>query len=184
LERLQLGNAVKVIKEYAFNSCDKLRSVVIPNSVTTIGGHAFNNCDSLKTVTIGKSVQYIGYNAFWRSGAMPTVNCLALTPPSVDYSIFSSSTLDNGTLYVPQAALEDYKAHSYWSKFKNIVGVPGAGPGDVNGDGVVGIGDATMLIDNLLGGGDLSIYGDVNGDGVISIADITTLIDSLLASEP
>ena len=52
--------------------------------------------------------------------------------------------------------------------------------GDVNGDGLVNIADATSLIDMLLAGSEWSAKADVNCDGDISIADVTTLIDMLM----
>ena len=56
--------------------------------------------------------------------------------------------------------------------------------GDVNGDGVVGIGDLTDLIDYILGG-EPEVFvleaADVTGDGNISIADVTELIDMILS---
>jgi len=55
--------------------------------------------------------------------------------------------------------------------------------GDINGDGEVGIGDVTALVDVLLGGkGDFAVA-DVNGDGEISIGDVTSLVDILLNSD-
>lgn len=53
-------------------------------------------------------------------------------------------------------------------------------PGDLDGDGILGISDITLLIDVLLdGNGDPSIY-DIDGDGLVGISDVTTLIDMLL----
>ncbi|MBQ6167869.1 MAG: dockerin type I repeat-containing protein [Muribaculaceae bacterium] len=60
-------------------------------------------------------------------------------------------------------------------------------PGDIDGDGEIGIGDVIGLIDLMLAG-EISIEdypaADVNGDGKIDIGDITALIDQLLAAEP
>ena len=60
--------------------------------------------------------------------------------------------------------------------------------GDVNGDGIVGSYDMTVLIDWLLYGfGDASVYqiaaSDVNEDGVVDMNDVTALVDLLLALE-
>ena len=53
--------------------------------------------------------------------------------------------------------------------------------GDVNGNGVVNIGDVTDLIDLLLGnGGNSNPAADCNMDHAVNIADVTTLIDYLL----
>ena len=59
---------------------------------------------------------------------------------------------------------------------------PETQPGDVNGDGLVGIDDATALIDMLLSG-TTTPSADVNGDGIVSIDDETALIDYLIKGE-
>jgi len=58
--------------------------------------------------------------------------------------------------------------------------------GDLNGDGGVTIADVTMLIDNLMGGGDMTAIrtvADFNQDGDVTIADVTAMIDYLLTGE-
>ena len=89
-------------------------------------------------------------------------------------------TLKWTILFVPNESLEAYRTHEEWGKFTHIVPFIGAGPGDVNGDGSISVGDATNLIDLLLSGGELPAWMDVNGDGHVSIKDITDLIDMLL----
>lgn len=60
---------------------------------------------------------------------------------------------------------------NYWNKFAHIVEKNlDIVPGDVNGDGRVGISDVTALIDLLLGGVN-NDSADVNGDGNVSIAE-------------
>ena len=58
--------------------------------------------------------------------------------------------------------------------------------GDVDGDGTVGIGDVTTLIDYLLGT-DVPVFiednANINGDDTISIGDVTALIDMLNNAE-
>ena len=61
--------------------------------------------------------------------------------------------------------------------------------GDVDGDGTVGVGDVTALIDYLLtqdGTHELPAAADVDGDGEVTIADLSQLIDVILltASQP
>ena len=57
-------------------------------------------------------------------------------------------------------------------------------PGDVDGDGVLTISDATTLIDYLLHKDATGLNldnADVNQDGSVDIADVTSLIDILLS---
>ena len=58
------GNIVTSIGSYAFRSCSRLTSVMVPGSVTNIGYAAFNGCSGLTSVTIPDSVTSIGEAAF------------------------------------------------------------------------------------------------------------------------
>jgi len=52
--------------------------------------------------------------------------------------------------------------------------------GDLNGDGLLGIGDVTGMINLLLIGKKDIHSSDLNGDGELNITDVTTLINRLL----
>ena len=56
--------------------------------------------------------------------------------------------------------------------------------GDVNGDGVVNVTDATIMINMILGTvtPDTTVA-DLNGDGVINVTDVTALVNIILAAE-
>jgi hypothetical protein len=175
-----IPNTVTSIGYGAFQYCDGLTTITIPNSVTTIGSNAFNNCVNLQSITIGSNVTNIGSYAFYRSNALATVTCLAPTPPTLSY--YALYDIYNATLRVPEASVNAYKATDHWKLFSVIEGIPGSGPGDVNGDGEITINDATGLIDLLLSGGGLPTYADVDGDGEVSIRDITQILDMLLSN--
>lgn len=73
-------------------------------------------------------------------------------------------------------------SYSGWSQ-ETVITIPARLLGDVDGDGMVNIGDVTALIDYLLGGDDSEIYldnADVESDDKINIGDVTALIDLLL----
>ena len=59
----------------------------------------------------------------------------------------------------------------------------GAGPGDINGDGSIGMDDLTAIINKLLSGEELPAYNDVNGDGATGMDDLTVLINMLLTND-
>ncbi len=58
-----IPEGVTVIDKYAFESCSRLKSIVIPETVTEIGEGAFCNCRSLEYIKIPASVKKIGFSA-------------------------------------------------------------------------------------------------------------------------
>ena len=172
---------VTAIGQYAFSSCDKMTSIIIPNSVISIGKEAFFNCDSLFTLTIPNSVTTIGDYAFKGctrltnitigSGVtgygsiifywcyqLTDVTCLAITPPSsIGYSGQFFDILDYysmATLHVLPQCVEAYQSAKYWKDFGEIIGdVVVNVPGDVNGDGEISVADVNSVIVIIINGG-------------------------------
>ena len=133
----------------------------------------------VKTIIIGENVEYIGNNIFFSH----FMHIPGVGVTYVEKVIFKTITPPEGygfcchpTVYVPAGSLQAYQNHPVWGYyFRDVT------PGDVNGDGGLGIDDVSNLIDNLLM--DNSMYNpgaDVNGDGRLNIEDVTALIDKLL----
>ena len=59
-----MPESLKIIGDYAFCNCYKLREIVLPEGVTVIGDRAFSGCFSLEKFTPPKSVIEIGREAF------------------------------------------------------------------------------------------------------------------------
>ena len=148
-----------VIHKKTFVNCPGLTSIVLPDSVTAIGRGAFAGCTGLESIT-----------------------CKSVNPPSTSNSFADESIFSQATLFVPYESLEAYKAHEEWGKFSRIVPFRGAGPGDVNCDGTLSIGDVTDIINQMLNGDEIPAYCDVNGDGNVTISDVTILTGLLLNS--
>ena len=170
------------IGDDAFYSCVGMLSVEIPNTVTTIGNNAFGECQYLASVTIPSSVTSIGDYAFIECYNLRDVTCLAITPPTLyGEETFEQNTYTSGILKVPAESVSDYQEAYVWSNFSRIIA--NAIPGDVNGDGILGIADVTTIIDSILSGNsDYNPVADFNGDGVVGIADVTAIIDSILGN--
>ena len=64
LENVFLGENVKKLPNYIFNSCKYIKKITLPASLSQIGEMVFYNCDSLKEVKIPESVLSIGIGAF------------------------------------------------------------------------------------------------------------------------
>ena len=71
VQKIEIGNGVTSIGDYAFFSCYSLVSITIPDGVTSIGSSAFSNCYSLASITMPDGVTSIGDSAF--------ANCYSLS---------------------------------------------------------------------------------------------------------
>ena len=172
------------ISSYAFYSCGELTGVQLPNTIQNIGQNAFYGCTSLTSIDFPESVTTIQDLVFEGCTSLTRVTCRSISPPWVSsaYGLFWPDDLYyQATLFVPAESLEAYKTYEEWERFGHIVPFVGAGPGDVDGDGNIGINDVTTLIDQLLSDGEQSEWMDVNGDGTVGIADITLIIDMMLS---
>lgn len=54
----------RVVSEYMFSNCPKLKSVILLGSVERIEAYSFSNCPKLKRLVVPKSVKYIDEKAF------------------------------------------------------------------------------------------------------------------------
>ena len=64
-QNYEINEGTRVIADYAFYQCERLKGVTIPDSVTSIGDWAFYWCYSLTSATIGNGVTSIGESAFY-----------------------------------------------------------------------------------------------------------------------
>jgi hypothetical protein len=178
---VNIPQSVTTIGSQTFRDCSGLTNVNIPNSVTHIGGEAFFGCSGLTSITIPGSVTSIDGSAFCDCNGLDTVTCLALCPPVIYWSAFSSDCKKNALLRVPVTAIQDYKSASDWMWFKHIVGIS-LYVGDVNCDFEINLADINTLIDVISRNGNVyeEAY-DVNNDNEVGLADINALIDIILS---
>lgn len=120
----EIPEGIKTIGSYAF-AMQPITEVVIPNSVEDIEQEAFYGCAILNKLSLGTSLASIGENAFFACNNITEINALATLPPACFDNTFTSTTYDKATLYVPEAAKDDYAVASVWKNFKNQVPVAG-----------------------------------------------------------
>ncbi len=119
LTTITLPSSLTEISTWAFQSCSSLTTITLPSSVTRIHTAAFIGCSSLTSITLPSSLTEIRGNAFMRCGNLTSVYCLAETPPVLLPS-FESTTLKDGTLYVPKGTKNNYQDSDYWGEFEKI----------------------------------------------------------------
>lgn len=133
------------VNDYAFSSCKRLATINLPEA-TTVEGYAFQWCSSLKNVVLPKVSAVTNY-LFANCAALESIDFGAATSIAkyafnycsslktlilrntnqvcslVNMSMFFDTPFEaggtGGTVYVPEALIESYKAASYWSSLYN-----------------------------------------------------------------
>ena len=100
---------------------------------------------------------------------------------------FNVEGLAAGTYTFKVKAIYEDGTESAWSNAETVT-LGGSSShnyelGDVNHDGIIGIADATTVIDYILDNSTeiCAICADVTNDGIIGIADVTSIIDMILS---
>lgn len=115
-----IPNGISAIGDKAFMGCNRMLNIEIPNSVTRIGNEAFNGCTHLLDVDVPASVTSIGDNVF--VGISGAIIMHSLNPQTIAISdlCFTPRDYNFNILVVPSEAIEDYRLHPVFGKFRNI----------------------------------------------------------------
>jgi uncharacterized repeat protein (TIGR02543 family) len=124
LSSATIPSSVTSIGNYAFYGCTGLTSVTIPNGVTSIGEAAFYGCTGLTSVTIPNGVTSIGNYVFYNCTGLTSVTSLIDVPPTINSNVFTNVPVASATLYVPEDAVEAYRAADVWKSFVTIEAKP------------------------------------------------------------
>ena len=146
LKTLSIPNTVIKIGQGAFEGCTGLTSLTIPKLVTKIGEGAFKDCTGLTSVTIPNSVTNISGKAFEGCTGLARVFSFNPEPPVIAEDTFSSY---DACIFVPKGCVSKYKEAEYWKNFKSIKETYVENI-DINGDGIIDMGDVTSLINMIL----------------------------------
>lgn len=171
LKSITIPNSVTYIGSMAFCNCKALTSIIIPNGVTRIEVGTFSGCTGLTSITIPDSVTYIKEYAFYQCTGLTSI----MIPDSVtqiSYSVFEGC--ENLTIYGYKGSYSETYANK-----NNIPFVALGDTGDVSGNGIINIDDATEIqkyIAELIEFTDgQKFVADTDGDGIISIKDVTQI---------
>lgn len=122
-----IPNSVTILRYSSFEGCSLLKEINIPNSVSIIENNVFSRCNALKTIYIGNQISQIESKAFAECTELIDVYCYAETVPSTASDAFAESYIEQTSLHVPEASLENYKNTEPWSSFGKKVGLSGGG---------------------------------------------------------
>ena len=117
LQKVSFPESVTKIELSAFGLCEKLESVVLPPNITEVTTALFFKCLSLRSVTIPAGVTNIDLTPFLACDKLTEITCLATTPPTLHAMAFLQLAQADINLYVPEEAVETYKATAKWQDF-------------------------------------------------------------------
>lgn len=114
LKSIKGTDLVETISDNAFYNCASLESDLSFESVIEIRRQAFFYCNKVKKIIIGPNCTSIGQNCF-QSTALDYLVIKAETPPAIYNSNIFWAATPPAHIYVPDNAVEAYKAAQYWS---------------------------------------------------------------------
>ena len=130
LQKVSFPESITKIGTGAFALCEKLESVVLPPNITEVASTLLFKCTSLRSVTIPAGVNNIEITPFLSCPNLTEITCLATTPPTLHMMAFLQMAQADITLYVPEEAVETYKATPVWKNFE-VKPITGTGIGEV-----------------------------------------------------
>ena len=113
LKSVVMDNTITSVGERCFGGCTNLESIVISSNLTSVGFGGFDQCTALKNITIPSSVTSIGGYAFSNCRRLVYMIFEPTTPPTLAANSVFSNT-NNCPIYVPDVAVDAYKAANVW----------------------------------------------------------------------
>lgn len=120
---IKISENLSLISGGCFSNCNNLIAVIVPESVTYIDSDAWERCSHLKSIVFGKNVLNIVTDVVKQNTELENIFCFSTRPPVINDYTFDETHFIYSTLYVPESALDRYKDHKIWSKFRNIKGL-------------------------------------------------------------
>ena len=93
---------------------------ISPNANDSVMG-CFQECHNLKYVTLPATLQTIGCRTFSGDSALIYIKCLAITPPTIQSSLWLNSTNNTFKFYVPDDSVDAYKTATNWSTYASRI---------------------------------------------------------------
>lgn len=120
LRSVEFSDAETMIYFKEFDGCVNLQNVRIGNGVKTLATYSFASCVALTECELGDAVEELGPSAFYGCTAMISMTSHNMVPPACGDGALYDINKELCTLYVPETAIEAYKAARQWKDFYKI----------------------------------------------------------------
>jgi hypothetical protein len=118
LSSLTLSDCLSIIKPRAFADCISLTgTLMVPNAVRKIRDGAFNNCSKLIGVVFGSQVDSVGADAFDHCSELKTIRFTSERKTKLSVGTFYNIA-SGSTIFVPSGMISNYSNDTSW-----VVGV-------------------------------------------------------------
>ncbi len=173
---------LSTIAPYAFAGTKQLSTLDLSKTdLDTIADYAFFGASRLASVTLPATTAYIGTRAMAGMTGLTEIRSKAEAVPALGETVWQYLTPADITLYVPNAAVDDYKAAEQWKEFNVLKAYL---RGDANNDGAVDIGDVNAIINKMLNKPSEEEFffeaADTDSNGHIDIDDVNFVINVIL----
>ena len=177
------GNAIDTHVE-TLASNDSVYIFKLTGQSTTSNVLKIENTEAKKRVQLKHVDIYAGDVAASLMAGLPVAvpDSTQLSVGNIADTCYTVQGLDSNRTYACQVqAVYPDGSLSPWSQ-QLMVNLQGTGlRGDLNGDGQVNVTDVSIIINAILGNGQLDLEaGDLNGDGSLNVTDVTALIHIIL----
>jgi hypothetical protein len=115
VQKIEIGNGVTSIGQYAFYNCHSLASITMPNSVTGIGQYAFYSCNSMASITMPNSVTSIEQRAFHFCYSLASITMPNSVTSVGQYAFYSCNALASITMPDGVTSIGQYAFYNCYS---------------------------------------------------------------------
>ena len=138
LNKVNVPKKAVYIGEFAFDQT-KIEEIEIPESVVAIKQDAFQSCNRLQTIVFPSSLSELGDNVFNLCTSLHSIYCKAEEPPICSEGVYGdknpfSSLNTSLPVYIPIGTRDKYLSAHGWNYFTNFIetdNFPSAGIDDV-----------------------------------------------------
>lgn len=110
VEKVEFGNSVTFVPDYAFYKCTELKSVSFSSSIERIGYSAFSGCTKLSLIDGGENILNLGHEAFRGCTSLESIDFPNLTTISgyafVECTKLKNLELHDGLLIIKESAFK------------------------------------------------------------------------------
>ncbi len=180
LKKMIIPSRVKAISNYALAGTNIDNNNLMTEGLKSIGDYALYNLHQIKDLTIPATVYYIGTQAMAGMTGLQNLEAKPVKVPILGENVWAGVDQSQVKLNIHTKA---YKNAAQWKEFKTMLSFL---LGDVNNDAKINVGDATTLINKILGT-EVAVFNpdaaDLDKNDNINVSDVTALINMILTRQ-